>query len=417
MTKITLFALTGLLLAGLSSNAQDIWTQKADFPGDARMEAIGFSIGGKGFVGAGYNPQNNNISFYKDFYEFNSNNNTWINRSDIGDSGRFGAISFSIGNNGYVGSGIAEDTGKVSLFHCKNDLWEYDTAKNLWTQKANLPGLPRSNAIALGIGEKAYFGLGAMSATLTMKGRYLNDFWQYDPIKDNWLRKSDFPGLPRTYAIAFANGGKIYIGTGADSNLNKLNDFWEYDTAFDSWSQISSPISLGRYGGIGFSIAGIGYIGFGYVENQGISNDLWIYDTSSKQWTQMTNNVSYFSANPVAFSIGNYAYVGTGIGMRFFQTAFWQYTPDHTSNIEEPENQICISIYPNPSTGKFTINSSEVIQEYMITDINGRLIYESNGFIHNNEINVNFTISDGLYFVKVISNQGIAVNKLLISGN
>jgi N-acetylneuraminic acid mutarotase len=33
--------------------ATNLWTEKANFPGDARAYAIAFSIGNKGYVGAG----------------------------------------------------------------------------------------------------------------------------------------------------------------------------------------------------------------------------------------------------------------------------------------------------------------------------------------------------------------------------
>jgi len=53
-TKTCIFAI--LLAVGLSNSyAQDTWTQKANFPGGyGRYGAVGFSIGGKGYMGTGY---------------------------------------------------------------------------------------------------------------------------------------------------------------------------------------------------------------------------------------------------------------------------------------------------------------------------------------------------------------------------
>ena len=51
--KIGLFV---ILTVGIlrSSEAQNTWTQKADFGGTARSSAVGFSIGSKGYIGTGY---------------------------------------------------------------------------------------------------------------------------------------------------------------------------------------------------------------------------------------------------------------------------------------------------------------------------------------------------------------------------
>ena len=60
-TKTCVFAI--LLATGLiNSHAQDTWTQKADFGGTVRYGAVGFSIGSKGYIGTG---DYNNI-LYKD---------------------------------------------------------------------------------------------------------------------------------------------------------------------------------------------------------------------------------------------------------------------------------------------------------------------------------------------------------------
>jgi len=45
------------------------WAQKTDLGGTARNEAVGFSIGSKGYIGTG-NVSNNGTSFSKDFWEY-----------------------------------------------------------------------------------------------------------------------------------------------------------------------------------------------------------------------------------------------------------------------------------------------------------------------------------------------------------
>ncbi len=43
----------------------------------------------------------------------------------------------------------------------------------------------------------------------------------------NWYSLSDFEGVPRSDAVAFTIGDKAYLGTGYDGS-DRLNDFWEY---------------------------------------------------------------------------------------------------------------------------------------------------------------------------------------------
>jgi hypothetical protein len=46
-------------------------------------------------------------------------------------------VGFSIGNKGYLGTGLDHDYPSY-----KKDFWEYDPVANAWTQKADFGGLP-----------------------------------------------------------------------------------------------------------------------------------------------------------------------------------------------------------------------------------------------------------------------------------
>src|SRR5713101_5953478 len=142
-TQTCIFAI--LLAGGLSnSHAQDTWTQKADFGGAARFGAVGFSIGSKGYIGTGYDG-----AYRKDFWEYDPGTNAWSQKADCCPPAREGAVGFSIGDKGYVGTG--------SFSHgFKKDFWEYDPATNAWTQKADFGGTAREGAVGFSIGSKGY---------------------------------------------------------------------------------------------------------------------------------------------------------------------------------------------------------------------------------------------------------------------
>ena len=89
----------------------------------------------------------------KDFWEYDPAANTWTQKADFGGGTRSQAVGFSIGNKGYIG------TGKEDWAY-KRDFWEYDPATDTWTQKADFGGTARCDAVGFSIGNKGYLGTG-----------------------------------------------------------------------------------------------------------------------------------------------------------------------------------------------------------------------------------------------------------------
>ena len=112
--------------------------------------SVGFSIGNKGYVGAGYDGSN-----LKDFWEYNPANDTWTRVADFEGRPRNGAASFTIRNKAYVGTGA--DT--IGL----KDFWEYDPTGNTWTRKADFAGAARAGAAGFAAGGNGYMGLGQLN--------------------------------------------------------------------------------------------------------------------------------------------------------------------------------------------------------------------------------------------------------------
>lgn len=189
------------------------WTQKADFGGEIRKNAVGFSIGTKGYIGTG----SHQTSYFKDFWEFDPSSGAdgaWAAVTNFGGIERNYAVGFSIGTKGYIGTG----TDGSSYY---KDLWEYDSGTGAWTQKADFGGIERYRAVGFAIGDYGYVGLGYSSSG------YKKDFWEYDPTLNTWTQKSDFTGMARYAASAFVIGSKAYVGAGYTGEY--ANDFWEYD--------------------------------------------------------------------------------------------------------------------------------------------------------------------------------------------
>src|SRR6185436_17358618 len=84
---------------------------------------------------------------------------------------RCDAASFSIGTKGFVGVGEGP-----TLYNDLQDFWQYDPVLNQWTQKATFPGIARDEPVYLSIGNKGYIGVGRNGSTT-----FFNDFWEYTP--------------------------------------------------------------------------------------------------------------------------------------------------------------------------------------------------------------------------------------------
>ena len=229
----------------------DTWTQKADFGGSARYDAVGFSINNKGYIGTG---REENVGYPIDFWEYDQATDTWTQKAGFGGSGRQDAVGFSIGNKGYIGTGEYYSSGWVNI----KDFWEYDHTTDSWTQKDDFGGSARSGAVGFSIGGKGYIGTG-------YDGSYTKDFWEYDQATDIWTQKDDFGGSARSGAVGFSISGKGYIGTGYAGTLldfweyDPATNIWSQKDDFGGGKReqaVGFSISDKGYIGIGGIIGG-----------------------------------------------------------------------------------------------------------------------------------------------------------------
>ena len=283
--------------------------QKADLGTQGRYGAVGFSIGGKGYIGTGYD----GTTYYKDFWEYNPETNAWTQKADFDGAGRYGAVGFSIGVKGYIGTGYDGTT-------YYKDFREYDPETNAWTQKADFDGAGRYGAVGFVAGGKGYIGTGYDGTT------YYKDFREYNPETDIWTPKTDFSGAGRYGAAGFSIDNKGYLGTGYDGTTC-YKDFWAFDPGADSWARKADFGGAARYGASGSAVSATGYIGTGF---DGSTNydDVWEYDPGENIWTQKAffeGTGRYFATG---FVIGTRGFIGTGLNGSTEYNDFWEYDPN-----------------------------------------------------------------------------------------
>jgi len=200
------------------SHAQGTWTQKSDVGGTARLAGVGFSIGGKGYIGTG---DSHGYGRKKDFWEYDPSTNAWTQKADFGGKERYMAVGFSIGSKGYIGTGLD------GFGFYKNDFWEFDPVTNSWTQKADVGGSVRDLAVGFSIDSKGYIGTGNVGGT------YFNDFWEYTP-DTNFVQNN---------ALNF-DGANDFVSAKLPMNVvdNFTLETWIYPTLL---SGIQVPLSYG----------------------------------------------------------------------------------------------------------------------------------------------------------------------------
>jgi hypothetical protein len=243
-----------------------------------------------------------------------------VAKANFAGNGRIYAVSFAIGNKGYVGTGTTTGNNSSAL----QDFWEYDPATNVWTQKANFAGGSRFRASGFGLEGKGYIGLGFNSSVVPQK-----DFWEYDPAANTWTRKADFGGAARFSATAFTIGNLGYVGLGSVNLTTKTDDFWSFNPTANTWTQRSNfPGGLRDQAfGVGVVSSGPflgGYVGAGANATNAATNDLWIYNAATNTWAAGPSGFGGSTTfSPIAYSIDNVIYFVTLAGSP--STNSWQY--------------------------------------------------------------------------------------------
>jgi N-acetylneuraminic acid mutarotase len=321
LVLVAILLVIPLLNSCESSDETDIignWVEESDFDGVPRSDAVGFSIGSKGYVGTGYDGETR----LNDFWEYDPLKNSWTQKADFPGVARNSAIGFSINTMGYVGTGY---DGKNKL----KDFWEYDPSTNKWSQKSDFGGTSRYAAVAMSIDNFGYVGTG-------FDGTYLKDFWQYNPETNLWSQKTSIGGSKRRDAACFVIDGKGYITTGID-NGNYEADLWEYNPVDDTWTKkraISNSSDddydddyseiIGIYK-VGLSINGKGYLVTG---GQTTGTVVWEYNPVTDLWIAKTSFEGTARADAVGFTIGNLGYLTTGKSGSYYFDDLWSFHPD-----------------------------------------------------------------------------------------
>jgi N-acetylneuraminic acid mutarotase len=256
-------------------SAYGSWTQITDFPGQARSNAVGFSIGSTGYLGGGL--ANDGFTPLNDYYAY-SPGSGWSQIDSLVDQNgnshpRYDAVSFSFDTTAYVLTG----TDNYNYF---NDIYRYSATLNKWIQLPSTSGSKRSGAITWVYKGQGYLLTGFTNGSRYSSGTQCYDMWKFNPVagsdtasaNSTWTRLHDifntnaatfddgYANIIRVHGVGFIEmatplGDKGYVTLGS-LNSGDVTFTWEYDFLTDVWQEKTPYEGNGRTGAVAFSLQG-----------------------------------------------------------------------------------------------------------------------------------------------------------------
>ncbi len=356
-------------------------------------------------MGTGYD----SATYKRNFSVYNSSSDTWTQITSMGGAtgsglSRDAASCFAIGNKGYVACG--QNSNPFNL-----DLWEYDAATDLWTQKANFGGTARRSASGFELGGKGYVACGQ-----DITG-FKKDLWMYDPAANTWTAKAVYPGTARRLAVAFTIGTKAYVGTGDDGVFK--GDFYKYDATANAWSTVAAFGGTPRYGASCFVLGTDAYVGTGYDNTLSNRKDFWKYNSLTNVWSAVKDFSGTARSNAVGFTIGSFGYVATGYDSLTTKD-LWLYDPNSNGIEEMNRFKTSVRIYPNPVIDNATISFDAACLNafgkisFTLYDITGREVRKAEQ-LTSSETSINRGyLGNGIYIYKFTGDNNILASGKII---
>ena len=318
---------SGVLYGESMSISFPHWERMADPPWEGRFDAISFKIGNYGYIGMGRKRrvELGGESMLSDFWRFDPTNDTWERLMDFGPGPRAGTIGFAIGNKAYIGGGFGHRSSAR-----QEDWWEYDSELDLWTQKTDPPFFEwyGEEPVAFSIGDKGFVGL------LERINSGDAGFWEYNQFSDQWTQRSFPEARTSIGGIGVSALGKGYVLFGFDNQFSSSDgglediskEVWEYDPATDQWTRKADFPGQNRMYPHLIPAGNKFYVGHGDLRDR----DLWEYNPENDSWTQLegvSTNQELFKG--IAFELKGRVYIGAGIvgHSPYNENEFWKYTP------------------------------------------------------------------------------------------
>lgn len=377
------------------------WTKLNDVTMGKRERATGFSIDSIGYLCGGVDTAE---IIHKDLWAYNPQSDSWTQKANLPGSARRDAISFVINDFAYVGSGMDSLSGPTG--NTLKDFWRYNPLSNSWSAVADFPGAGGQGvyfATGFSVAGKGYLCGGKIGPNM-----YSSQLWEYKPSNNQWMQRANFPGGVRYQMLSFVIGSKAYVGMGTDQNIFK-KDMYCYDPGGNNWQAIAPFPAYERASATTFTLEERGFVSLG--NTGGLLKDLIEYNPQTDAWTLRTEFGGSARKGAISFVIGNKAYVGTGKGVSGKKASWYVYTPADYAGLQRIDEQL--SIYPNPVGSNLKIaNLQGQLNNLIIYNTSGIKLHEIN-LTGLNALDVDFSMfKQGTYILVFESEVGQLLKKI-----
>jgi hypothetical protein len=217
----------------------DVWAEKAPLLETFRNDPLGFSINGKGYVGLGQILSSERL---QDWWEYDPSTDSWTKKGDFPGRWFREGISVATKTKGYVGLGVyIEELPDSSIkAEASKDIWEYDPLKDKWTLISQYPGKGSLDASTFVIGDKIYVAAGNEPGVETAEAcKSKDELWEFDTSTNTWTQKKNIPfpiydcslNLLKGYGFSSEENGYLLY----DEALVNQYQLWKYNYKEDSW--------------------------------------------------------------------------------------------------------------------------------------------------------------------------------------
>ena len=133
-----------------------------------------------------------------------------------------------------------------------------------------------------------------------------------------------------------------------------------------------------------------------FNKNSGNGNDMLTFNVTANTTNSQRTAIATFTAGAITKTV--------------------TIIQDATVGINEINKTNTITIYPNPTSGIVTISSSEAIASINVFDVTGKLVYNQQNIKQTNTTLDLSTLSNGIYFIHALTENGEVCNSKVVVG-
>ena len=336
---------------------------------------------------------------------YNTITNEWSDLAPMPED-VFGGTADAVEGKIYVIGGMQNVSGD---WIPTNSNLEYDPAGDVWQEKTGSP-VPKGGMSSCVLNDTIYIMGGNPQGQKKV--------WYYVPATDSWDSLPDMIYERPAGSSAVILDDKIYVigGTfesGLDSTPTGKSEV--YDPQSKAWTELADmPVPAGEISVV--YDQKILVFGVDTTSSGGTSieiNCIQEYDPSTDSWSLL--KIMPFKREGMGCEImDGYVYLIGGY-LTMWQnpplSEVWRYNLS-VVDIEEL-NQLALSIYPNPTNDRLTIETdNHGLHTIEITSLNGQLLYSSKteGFTHQIDLS---SFQKGIYFITVQSRGFVRTEKII----